>query len=80
MKVLITALAITAILATSAVAKTQKAKATRVQPNHAQVQTSAVQHNDTRCGLRYPQTDPDPRVRSHLLLDCKNYESETDSD
>jgi hypothetical protein len=79
MKTLITALAITAILATSAVAKTQKTKASHVQPNHAQVQTSAVQHNESRCG-RYPQTDPDPHVRSQLLLDCKNHESEGSAD
>jgi hypothetical protein len=76
MKVLITALAITAILATSAVAKTQKAKTARVEPNHARVQTSAVQHSNSLCEFHYPQTDPDPRVRSQLLLDCKNHDSE----
>jgi hypothetical protein len=76
MKTLITALAITAILATSAVAKTQKTKTTRVQPNHAQVQTSAIQHNEALCDFHYPQTDPDPLVRSALLRDCRNHESE----
>jgi hypothetical protein len=80
MKTLLTALAVIAILATSAVAKTQKTKATHVQPNHAQVQTSAVQHNDSHCGFHYPQTDPDSHVRSQLLLDCKNHESEGSAD
>jgi hypothetical protein len=76
MKTLLTALAVTAILATSAVAKTQKTKATRVQPNHAQVQTSAIQHNDALCDFHYPQTDPDPHVRSELLRDCRNHDTE----
>jgi hypothetical protein len=66
MKTLLTALAVTAILATSAVAKTQKTKATRVQPNHAQVQTSAIQRNDALCDFHYPQTDPVPSQPSLL--------------
>jgi hypothetical protein len=80
MKTRLAALAVTAILATSAVAKTQKIKATHVQPNHTRIQTSAVHHNDSHCGMRYPPTDPDPQVRSQLLLDCKNHESEGSAD
>lgn len=77
MKTLITALAVTAILATSAAAKTQKTRATHVHPNTSVVQHSVVQHADSLCGFYYPQTDPDPHVRSQLLRDCKNYESES---
>jgi hypothetical protein len=76
MKTLITALAVTAILATSAVAKTQKTQATRNHSNNSVTHNSVVQHNDSFCDFHYPQTDPDPRVRSQLLLDCKNHESE----
>jgi hypothetical protein len=74
MKTLLTALAVTAILATSAVAKTQKTRATHTHASNSVTQNSVVQHSDLRCG-RYPQTDPDPHVRSQLLLDCKNHES-----
>jgi hypothetical protein len=76
MKTLITALAVTAILATSAVAKTQKTPATHTHASNSVTHNSVVQHNDSHCGFHYPQTDPDPQVRSQLLLDCKNHESE----
>ena len=76
MKTFITALAIIAILATSAVAKAHKTKAVGVQPNHALTKTSAIQHYVSFCDFHFPQTDPDPIIRSQLLFDCKNHESE----
>jgi hypothetical protein len=72
MKIIIAALAVTAMLASSAVAKTQRTKEVHIQPNNSELYNSVA--NSSFCRFHYAQTDPDPRIRSQLLRDCRDYE------
>jgi hypothetical protein len=78
MKTLITALAVTAILATSAIAKTERTKHVRVHANNSVSHNSARhdpnQINASWCHFRHPEFDPDPRVRSEVMRDCREHE------
>jgi hypothetical protein len=69
---LITALAVTAMLATSAVAKTQRTKEVHIHSNNSELYNSVV--NSSFCHSHYAQTDPDPRIRTQLVRDCRDYE------
>ena len=79
MKTLITALAVTAILATSAIAKTERTKHVRVQAHNSVGHNNSVSHNPNHinaswCHFRHPEFDPDPRVRSEVMRDCREHE------
>jgi hypothetical protein len=79
MKTMITALAVTAILASSAVAKTQRTKEVRIQPNNSLSRNSVSRNpvariNASWCRFEHGEYDPDPRIRFHLVRDCRDHE------